>query len=310
MDRIALSRRGLFRLGAAALGPGLTLPQAKPVRFGVIADVHHGLGARTEARLEDFLTRAEGRKLDFIVQMGDFHHPEPEAKGFLDLWNAHRGPRHGVLGNHDMDKGSKAQILDLWQLRNRYYSFDAGFLHFVVLDANHMKLDGKLVPYEKANWYRSGITASWVDPEQLEWLREDLNRTRKPTLVFIHQGIDEAQGGGAVPNREEVRRILESSGKVGAVLMGHHHVDTDETRNGIWYWRVNSASYAWVGEEYGRMANYDQALYAFVIVWPDGTAEVEGRRGMFEGESPFVRGVPEPDRFSASLRSRKAKFKF
>lgn len=310
MDRIALSRRGLFRLGAAALWPGRALPMAEPVRFGVIADVHHGLATRTEERLEAFLSDASQRNLDFIVQMGDFHHPEPEAKGFLDLWNAYRRPRYGVLGNHDMDKGSKAQILDLWQIHNRYYSFEAGFLHFVVLDANHMQLNGRLVPYDRANWYRSGITASWVDLDQLEWLRQDLNRIHKPTIVLIHQGIDEAQGGGAVPNRDEVRRVLEGSGKVCAVLMGHHHVDTEETRNEIWYWRVNSASYAWVGEEFGRMAHYDRALYGIVTIWPDGTAEVEGRRGMFEGESPFVRGVPEPDRFSASLRSRKAKFKF
>ncbi len=242
-----------------------------------------------------------------MVQLGDFNHPVPEAAGFLKIWHQFQGPRYGVLGNHDMDQGSKRQILDLWEVRDRFYSFEAGFLHFVVLDANHLKLDGKLIPYEKANWYRGGITASWMDNEQIEWLRQDLKRTKKPTVVFCHQELDELLGGGGVPNRSEVRTVFEESRKVAACLVGHTHVDMDETRNGIYYWRVNSASYAWVGEKFGRMADYDRPLFAFVTIWPDGRMEVEGRRGMFEGESPFTRGVPNAERFSASLKSREAK---
>jgi len=272
----------------------------------MIADVHHGLAERTEERLGEFLSEATAQRADFIVQLGDFCHPEPAAEGFLKLWHGFRGPRYGVLGNHDMDRGSKRQILDLWKVKERFYSFDAGFLHFVVLDANHMSLDGKLVPYEKGNWYRSGITASWIDPEQIEWLRSDLAATKKPAVVFCHQELDETMPGG-VPNKAEVRRVMEQSGRVAACFVGHSHVDRDEVRNGIYYQRVNSASYAWVGENYGRMAHYGRTLYAFATIWPDGRMEVEGRRGFFEGDSPFTRGVPEPDRFSASLLSRVSK---
>ena len=308
MEDRTFSRRDVIRLAAGAViwpqAATRTSLIATPVRFGVIADVHHGLGTRTEERLADFLEKASRRPLDFIVQMGDFNHPEPEAVGFLKLWQSHKGPRYGVIGNHDMDKGSKPQAVENWRIPGRHYSFDSGFLHFVVLDANFMKLDGKLVPYEKGNWYRSGITSSWIDPEQLDWLRADLSQAKKPTLIFVHQGIDETQGGGAVPNRAEVRKILEDSGKIVACLMGHHHVDTDETRNGIYYWRVNSASYAWVGENYGRMAPYDRSLHAFVTIWADGRMEVEGRRSIFEGDSPFARGVPNPDLFSSSIISR------
>lgn len=298
-------RTFLAGMGSAALTPLSLARTSGPVRFGVISDVHHGLAERTESRLTEFLTEASGRPLDFIMQLGDFCHPVPEASSFLRLWNGYRGARHGVLGNHDMDLGSKRQILDLWQLRERFYSFDAGFLHFVVLDANHMKLDGKLVPYEKGNWYRSGITASWIDPEQIEWLRSDLAATRRPTVVFCHQELDETMPGG-VPNKAEVRRFFEESGRVAACFVGHSHVDRDEVRNGIYYQRVNSSSYAWVGENYGRMAHYGRTLFAFVTIWPDGRLEVEGRRGFFEGDSPFARGVPEPDRFSANLRGRSA----
>lgn len=245
-----------------------------------------------------------GRAPDFIVQMGDFHHPVPEAEGFRKLWSGYRGRRYGVLGNHDMDLGSKRQILDLWELRERFYAFDAGFLRFVVLDANHMKADGKLIPYEKGNWYRAGISASWIDPEQIEWLRGELEATKRPVVVLCHQELDECLGGGGVPNRSQLRKLFAESGRVAACLVGHSHVDVDETREGVFYWRVNSASYAWVGEAYGRMAHYDRPLFAFVSIWPDGRMEIEGRRGVFDGDSPFTRGVPNFERFSASIRSR------
>lgn len=328
--------------GACLPSMGSLVTNKRPVRFGIIADVHHGLAQRTEARLEAFLLACESRKLDFILQLGDFNHPDPEAAGFLKLWHSPRGPRYGVLGNHDMDMGSKAEALDLWELKDRFYSFDSGFLHFVVLDANFMRLDGKLVAYEKGNWYRGGITASWIDPEQIEWLRSDLAATRKPTIVFVHQPIDDAWEGGSVPNRAEVRRVLDESGKVAAVLQGHHHQDTHEVRNGILYWRVNSSSYAWVGEQYGRMADYDRSLFGFVEIGEGGATrdaryaigdtrcaigfgksthramnfpsrpsnlahrlhfKAEGRRGIFEGESPFTRGVPNFDRFSPNITS-------
>ncbi len=382
----------------------------KPLRFGVIADVHHGLASRAEERLEDFLSECSRRKLDFIAQLGDFNHPLPEARSFLKLWHSYKGARHSVLGNHDMDLGSKAQAVESWRIPGRYYSFDSGFLHFVILDANFMRPSlrsaiipdrpntatlrvagglgssepearsaganlevrapqTELVPYDNGNWYRSGITASWIDPEQIEWLRSDLAATRNPTIVLVHQMLDEIWEGGAVPNRAEVRRVLEESGKVVAVIQGHAHQDAHEIRNGILYWRVNSASYAWVGEKYGRMAHYDRSLYAFVEVafggdlrfvigdspgaggsrWasdsglligasaaadlrlrnagqespitnhrshttnresrfanlgsPTLTFRAEGRRGAFEGESPFARGVPNPDRFASKISS-------
>lgn len=296
-------RRFLGTALTAAFTPRL-FANSDPVRFGVIADVHHGLASRTEERLTAFLDEAARRPLDFVVQMGDFNHPVPEARSFLSLWNAFKGRRYGVLGNHDMDMGSKTQALDLWQLRERHYAFDAGFLRFIVLDANHMKAEGKLVPYEKGNWYRSGITASWIDPDQIEWLHEQLRRSSKPVVVLCHQELDEILGGGGVPNRAEVRSAFESSKKVAACFVGHSHLDVDETRNGIYYWRVNSASYAWVGERYGRMAHYGRSLFAFVTIWPDGRMEIEGRRGRYEGDSPFTRGVPNAEKFSSSLRSR------
>lgn len=341
------TRRSILKAGTGVAALRLGLPSmasgSLPVRFGVIADVHHGLAKRTEQRLEEFLGRCSARKLDFIIQMGDFHHPVPEAKAFLDLWHSYKRPHHGVLGNHDMDLGSKPEQIDNWRIPGRHYSFDSGFLHFVVLDANFFREGlkgptyvptadyGRLVRYEKGNWYKAGISASWIDPEQLEWLSGDLKATRRPTVVFVHQPLDDIWEGGSVPNRAEVRKILEDSGRVVAVIQGHNHQDASEMRNGILYWRVNSSSYAWVGENYGRMADYDRSLFAFVEIEREAisdtryamgsevpsarnadrvsriahrmTFRAEGRRGIFEGDSPFARGVPNFHRFSPNITS-------
>lgn len=299
-----LSRRELL-VGTSAMALGRLLPAAKPVRFGVIADVHHGLAERTIERLEAFLTACESRELDFIIQMGDFNHPERAAMPFMDTWTDYRGPRHGVLGNHDMDRGSKERILDWWQIRHRHYSFDAGFMKFIVLDANHLRADGKLIPYDTANWYRSGITASLIDPEQIEWLRGELAATHKPVVVFVHQAIDEIWSGGGCQNRAEIRKVLEDSGKVALVLQGHEHVDQHEERGGIHYLRVNSASYLWVGEQYDRMAHYRDSLYAFVTLHPGGRIEVEGQTSAWVPPTPAERGYPTADRVTPNIVDRK-----
>ena len=50
-------------------------------------------------------------------------------------------PFYHALGNHDMDKACKADVLDTLDLKNSYYSFDCGNLHFVVLDGCYFEKD-------------------------------------------------------------------------------------------------------------------------------------------------------------------------
>ncbi|MCL4851680.1 MAG: metallophosphoesterase family protein [Bryobacteraceae bacterium] len=108
MNRRQMLSASLLALGAKAV--------PEPLRFGVITDVHHGLMPDAEKRLEAFALECSRCRLDFVVQMGDFCHPKPEARSFLKTWHALHGTRHSVLGNHDMDFGSKAQIMDLLEM--------------------------------------------------------------------------------------------------------------------------------------------------------------------------------------------------
>ena len=64
-------------------------------------------------------------------------------------------------------------------------------------------------------------------------------------------------------------------------LHGHNHHDGATEVDGVHYLQINSASYLWVGEEYGRMAPYADALFGFLTLDPAGTIRLLGRASTF-----------------------------
>ena len=135
-----LTRRTLLRGSGAAIvlpfTPSVAAHGSAPWRAGLIADLHHGLEPTAQARLEAFVADATEREVDAIVQLGDFNFGTGENRPCMEAWNAFEGERHHVLGNHDMDKVSKPEVMDFWAMEKRYSSFDRGGFHFVVLDGN------------------------------------------------------------------------------------------------------------------------------------------------------------------------------
>jgi hypothetical protein len=79
-------------LGSFAF-PASNKPKGKATRIGWITDLHHGYMKDATQRLEAFLAEAAKHKLDFILQGGDFCHPTPDAKAFVQLWNQYKGER-------------------------------------------------------------------------------------------------------------------------------------------------------------------------------------------------------------------------
>lgn len=312
MGGMTLTRREVLKYGAGLASTALMPPfmAENATCFGLIADVHHGLASNPEDRLAAFISAASKRDLAFIAQLGDFNHPLKSARSFLNAWTDYRGLRYGVLGNHDMDYGFKEDAVEWWQIPHRHYSYDAGHLHFVVLDANNIFDKGNYVPYANSNWYQNFSHISHVDEEQLDWLVSDLRSTRKQVVVFVHQAIDEIDGGGACLNRHRVRAILEDANrragfqKVIACFQGHHHTDEAESRHGIHYVRVNSASYHWVGDRFGRTADYAKPLHCFVTVTADDII-IEGVQGSWTPPSPSERKYPGAERLSPHITDRR-----
>lgn len=306
-----ITRRELL-LGTAGC-TAVQAAQRQDVRFGVIADIHCGAMPKAENRLESFLADASTRDLDFIIQLGDFCHPESQSKSFVRLWEQYRGPRYNVLGNHDMDRGTKQAAMDWIGLDKPYYGFTVGGFRFLSLDANNLNIDGRYVSYSFKNYSANLQAGAWVDPEQLDWLRAEIRASTLPVVVFIHQGIGD-YWGRTMPDRANVRAVLAEANrgsgprKVAASFCGHDHVDDHSEHDRVHYIQVNSASYYFAGAAYGSLAHYRDPLYAFVTLNPKGVIDIKGRQSVFLPPTLVDRGHPKADRATASILDRKISF--
>ena len=131
-------------------------------------------------------------------------------------------PCFQVVGNHDLDRDEDIDETSTRTFERhfgpRYYSFDRGAVHYVVLD--------------DIFWHGSGYIG-YLDAEQLAWLAGDLARIERgrtavvslhiPTLGSSHvrQGKKQPEPALAVMNRDLLYRLLEPF-RV-HILSGHMH---------------------------------------------------------------------------------------
>ena len=174
-------------------------------------------------------------KLDFVVELGDLIDAADSVeveKKYLATINKEfaglPGDKHYVLGNHCVTTLTKEEFLEGIGRKESRYSFDAGNSHFIILDACYRR-DGE--PYGRGNFKWNDAN---IPEDQIEWLKADLKATTRQTIVFAHQRLDVKTDHG-VKNAEQVRKVLEDSGKVQAVFQGHSHKNDLKDINGIHY---------------------------------------------------------------------------
>lgn len=304
----------LFLSLLVCLGFTACQKETKPVTFAVVSDLHQDIAHDAEERLGTFLRAANDNQVDFIIELGDFCMPKEENKPFLKRWQDYAGEKYMLLGNHDMDNCSKEEVMQFIGMNNRYYSFDKGDFHFIVLDPNNIYDGEKYIPYENGNYFGYGEKVSYVDPEQVEWLKKDLQATDKRCIIFSHQSFECSS-----QNREEIRKIFEDENlragykKVAVAFSGHDHTNYMKEINGIAYIQINSASNQWVGEKYAcpeRFSDeinqkrpalkytlpYKDALYGIVTLTGDGM-QLKGVKSEFIAPGPEELGItdrPQP----------------
>lgn len=280
---------------------------SKNLIFGIVTDVHKDLMPDANKRLETFITKAIDKKVDFIIQLGDFCMAEKKNNDFLAIWNEFKGAKYHVLGNHDMDRHSKQEMLDFWNMPKTYYSYDFEGYHFIVLDANFIYQDGKFTDYNKANFYIDDSARTYINNEQIEWFKADLESTKSPTIVFSHQSLWHYKWG--VKNRLTLQKIMEAhKEKIICCLNGHNHIDYHHRINGIDYIEINSMSYQWMSDKYSskerfakehydnykwlpNVAAYEKPLYAFATLNSEGTLTIEGVKSNWISPSPYEMGM-------------------
>ena len=252
-----------------------------PVRFGLVADPHvadlpdaggrrYRLAApRMEAAAKAL--RAEGAR--FLVEMGDLKDAgSDEAATLANLaaaagaLRAFGGPVEPVLGNHDVDRISKAQFLrgfadglGLAEPPAAHAAWRVGAVTFVRLDGDFFP-DGRDLA-DGGNNHR----VCTIPPGQVEWLRETLAAAPGPCVVFCHSLLT-GDWDSVITNGADIRAVLEAAGNVCAVFQAHTHADAFKEINGIRYCTVPSIA-------------HDDGPYELVDVFPDGRVRVRGFAG-------------------------------
>ncbi|MBM4042528.1 MAG: alkaline phosphatase [Planctomycetes bacterium] len=273
-----VSRRTLLQVGAAGLAGAALAAEAEPkaLTFGVFADPQYGERKETigrfyrdsPAKLEACIKAFCEAKPAFVVGLGDFvdgtsKSAETELEHLAKIEGIFRrfdGPRHHVLGNHDLDAFTKEDFLKATGMPAPHYAFDAPPFRCIVLDGCYRK---DFEPYGKGNFV---WTDSWIPAAQVHWLEAELKKAEGKALVFVHQPLD-SDDVHCVRNAAEVRRALEDSGKVVAVFSGHNHKGGYRRLRGIHYVTLHG-----MVEGPGLENN----AYAIVTVAPGGSLTIKG----------------------------------
>lgn len=276
------------------------------VRFGVCADLHTEFIHDAPARMDCFLQAAEEAACDFCIELGDFCPPGEKNISHKEQIRARLKalpmPFYHALGNHDMDRSRKSDVLTYLGAEKGYGSFDCGGVHFAVLDACCF-FDGTACrDYENGNYKYAAEagSVSMLSPEVLTWLEKDLAAAQYPTVLFSHQSLVESRA--CIGNAEALRAVLRRAPHgVILAICGHEHVDRLECVEGVYYYCLNSMSYYWAGraydhETYGseieavypmlrQVFPYRDPLFAIVEI-NDGELRITGRTSEIVGATP------------------------
>ena len=274
---------------------------SRPIRLGVIADLHVDLIPDGAERLDSFLDEMTKTKPDALIQMGDFTFAKESNQKIVDRFNkAHEIALH-VIGNHDTDGGlSMEHVLKSWGMKDPYYHHVVEGLHLLVLNAN-----------EKGSVKHKGGYPKFIEKSQVAWLEKTLSSLEGPVVIVSHQPI---AGSYAIDNAAEIRKILSKhSDKVVLAMNGHTHIDLLTEVGEIPYLHINSASYHWLGSKYAHesypaevhakhsalkyTSPYREALFTTLTFEPKNRQIiVEKRVTQWVGKSPEELGLKrEPE---------------
>lgn len=253
------------------------------VRFGMVADLHYAaLKKRFTRHYRDSLGKLDEavkvfneRKPDFIIELGDLKdnsngHDETilRLEEIEKSFARFKGPRYHVVGNHDCDCITPEEFFSRTPNGGKtmdkvWYSFVCGGVSFIVLDGCFTK---DMKHYDRSNPW----TDANIPPEELAWLKQELSKAKKHAVVFVHQRLDPAAEKHHLMRKSAtLRKVLEASGKVRAVVTGHQHDGGHCVVNGIPYYTLRAMVEGAAPEENS---------YAEGAIWPSGAFTVTGWR--------------------------------
>ncbi|MGB2762290.1 MAG: DUF2341 domain-containing protein, partial [Minisyncoccales bacterium] len=237
---------------------------AVAVAFGQINSVEYG--NHDVSQCQEAVADFNAWNPDFVISLGDiinrYESNHDQSLADLDVIEAVYDDltmnRYYALGNHELDYISKSEFFAHTGMNEKYYSFDVGNFHFIVLDPC-FRSDDDSDDYDSGN-FDWGV--GYVPPGERTWLTNDLSATSKKTIVFCEYNLDGGDYG--IINHAAVRSIFEASGKVLYVFGAHSGTNGKTTINGIEYYRLRSSSES------------PTNAYAKIRIYTDNSIYIEG----------------------------------
>lgn len=233
-------------------GIGKYQDSIQPVKFALISDIHLRESAREEITaeegtidiLQEFITSMNTEvKPDFIVQLGDLADgcmvnctiSAPQELILERLEKAKEFTRKNtditwfdVIGNHEYKVIDKAKLgtagemdfSDVYTTINEDWSRLEDTWYYREINGYRFIFLNTAFPYPG--------NSHLIPPQEVEWLREQLASSNKPTFVFMHVPVSDGDASeyDFAVNQEKVVELLASDDSFVAGFFGHsHHAD-------------------------------------------------------------------------------------
>jgi Icc protein len=258
----------------------------KPVlTIGHITDIHIEPANGAPAMFRKCMDQVLTHKVDFFLNGGDSimaaDYKNITRDRVTELWACWDDIRtslkgydiHSCIGNHDTwwaapdqqdEMYGKDYVVKRLGMPHRYYSFDKGGWHFVILDGNN-----------------KGVS---LDEEQMAWLVKDLDglAANTPVLLMSHYpiiGVTPYWEGGMHSDYKELKALFyKHKDKIRVCLSGHQHLQDSASYNGVQYFCNGAVSGFWWGKGDQKSAApyyYEETPpgYAILKLYADGTLE-------------------------------------
>lgn len=246
--------KGSAPLAATEMQSFHTYPGATgTITFGVIGD--SGTGDATQATMAQVLTNL---KPNLVLHTGDVVYPRGadcfyQSRFYQPYQNLISAvPFYPTLGNHDLKSQQGKAYFTTFALpannpeqSERFYSFDAGSVHFVSLDSELYHGDGD-------------VTAQ----QQKSWLEHDLASTKQPwKVVYLHRPLySSGEHGGDSTIRDDLAPVF-AKYHVNVVFAGHDHdYERFHPIDGVTYIVTGGG-----GQELYHVGHSEQTAYAASI---------------------------------------------
>lgn len=190
-------------------------------------------------------------KPDVAINLGDlvedFNDHDKDIINLNFIWNMLKDinvPFYSAIGNHDLrSMSSRTEVEQIMGYEHSTFSVDILGYHFVFLGLN----------VNKTSTVESGgiLKTRCISEEDLEWLKNDLEKNEIPSLIFTHYGLaeDDMKGNwwfeknpdhAVLGNRKEIKEILKNDENIVAVFSGHQHWTKKTIEDRISYYVVGS----------------------------------------------------------------------